>query len=117
MGRRSSRKYGNKTVRLANGITFDSQAEHRRWIELKLLVEAGVIKELERQPRYKLTCGGRPVRYPSGRQATYTADFRYLDIELGEQVVEDVKGMDTKDSKLRRAVLAAETGVEVRIVR
>lgn len=117
LGAGKPRKYGNKPVRLDNGITFDSQAEYRRWIELKLLVDAGVIKELERQPKYKLTCGGKPVMYETGRQATYTADFRYWDIEKNRRVVEDVKGKDTRDSKLRRAVLKAETGIEVKILK
>jgi len=81
-----------------------------------MLVYAEEISELELQPRFNLTAGGEPVRYASNRQAAYVADFRYKDTQ-GAVVVEDVKGMDTPLSALKRAVLEAETGIKVMIVR
>lgn len=81
---------------------------------------AGAIAGLELQPKFELTCGGRPVLlksegYPNGRRVTYRADFAY--IEDGARVVEDVKGKDTRLSALKRAVLEAETGIQVRLVK
>ena len=107
-------KYRNKRVKHGDR-TFDSKRERDRYIELTLLQGAGHISDLECQPRYGLTAGLKPVKYESGRQATYTADFKY--IKDGELVVEDVKGFDTSESKLRRAILKAETGIKVVIVR
>jgi hypothetical protein len=78
--------------------------------------QAGEISDITCQPRYKLTAGGIPVRYESGRQAVYVADFWYK-TSGGSVVVEDVKGYDTPLSKLKRALIEAELGFRVVIVR
>ncbi len=49
----TQRKYGNEKV-VINGMTFDSQAEYRRWRELCLMAQAGEIGDLQRQVRYEL---------------------------------------------------------------
>jgi len=77
---------------------------------------AGEISDIICQPRFKLTAGGVPVRYDSGRQAVYVADFQYKTAS-GSRVVEDVKGYDTPLSKLKRALIKAECGFEIVIVR
>ena len=46
-------KYRNKKVAI-DGIVFDSQAEGKRYQELKLLLKNGDIKDLELQPRFIL---------------------------------------------------------------
>jgi hypothetical protein len=107
-------KYGARRTRV-NGLSFASLAEARRYGELRLLEQAGEIQELELQPRFRLTCGGKPVVLGSGRQACYVADFSYR--QGGERVVEDVKGKDTRLSALKRALVEAETGVRVILVR
>ena len=113
VGRRKPAKYRNKKVEF-DGHKFDSIKEYERYCELSALERAGHISGLEVHPRFKLTASGRPVKYASGRQASYTADFRYtLD---GERIVEDTKGYDTDASKLRRAVLQAETGITVTVI-
>lgn len=53
-----------------DGISFASKAEARRFAELKLMVKAGEIRDLELQPKYPLIVNGQTV-------ASYTADFRY----------------------------------------
>jgi len=121
VGNEKPRKYRNKKVTFA-GITFDSQREFARWKELKLLEKAGEIAELELQPKFWLTCGGRPVLirskgYPKGRKSSFRADFRYYDKRTHERIVEDVKGYDTYRSRFRRAVVEAEYGIEIKIVR
>lgn len=73
-----------------DGITFDSKAEAKRYIELKLMLRAGQIKSFNRQPSFLLAGGIR-----------YRPDFIVWD---GSQVwVEDVKGMPTAAFKVKAA--------------
>lgn len=109
-------KYGNKKV-VYNGIKFDSQRERDRYIELELLESAKVIRDLKCQVRIKLTCGGKRVMSKKNRQYAYVVDFKYWDNELRRYRYEDVKGYDTPLSSLKVAVIEAESGIEVEIVR
>lgn len=81
-------KYNNQRV-TEDGYTFDSKAEWRRYRELKVLVVAGEITDLEIHPVYELqpkfTRKGKTIR-----AIKYEADFRYR--ERGVIVLEDVKG-------------------------
>lgn len=82
-------KYGNTKV-VADGHTFDSKAEHRRYCELKLLERDGVITHLKPHPTFVLL---EPFKDNEGhvvRAIKYTADFEYF--ERGHHIVEDVKG-------------------------
>lgn len=111
---------------VVDGITFDSRREAARYRELKLLHRAGEITEPELQPKYPLKVYQpdgtyrdvkiRSTGYPGGRTASYTADFRYLDKRKGCQIVEDVKGMDTTASRLRRAVVEAIYRIEITLI-
>lgn len=106
------RKYGN-IPQIVDGIKFDSIKEATRWGELRLLEKGGEISDLRRQVRIPLEGRDGPIRFqPSKRQAVYVADFVYIDKRTGLEVIEDSKGMETKDFKLKRAVLAA-MGVEI----
>jgi len=103
-----------------DGIKFSSKRESQRYLELSLLVRAGVIDNLELQYRIPIQIGGVPVMlYPSGRQLAYVADFRYRDIENGEMIiVEDVKmqsGYLTEVYKIKRALVLA-MGIEIQEV-
>ena len=120
MGEREPAKFRNKKVEY-DGHKFDSLRECDRYKELKMLADQGKITELALQPKFWLKCGGKDVkirskRYPNGRRASYRADFEFID-DRGEKHVEDVKGMDTNVSRLRRAMVEAEYGVRVEIVR
>jgi hypothetical protein len=90
-------KYGAERVE-RDGIMFDSRAEAGRYRELKLLLEAGVIQDLDVHPRYllfeKKILGNVVVS-----AIHYTADFEYS--EDGKRIVEDVKGIVTRDAALR----------------
>lgn len=99
-------KYGAKKTTV-DGITFDSKKEARRYQELKTLEKAGEISNLERQPSFKLSCGDRPIRFDSGRQAVYKADFAYWDHKQEKRVIEDAKGFRTPEYKLKRAIVHA----------
>jgi len=85
---------------------FASRAEAERGEELVIRQKAGEIRELVFQPRYKLS-DTPPV--------TYVADFAYWEGHL--LVVEDVKGVDTPVSRVKRAWAKDKLGVVVRIIK
>jgi hypothetical protein len=99
-------KFRNEPV-VIDGIRFDSKKEGNRWLELKRLEAAGEISHLDRQPKFKLLINGSPLKYESGRQAVYIADFAYFDPAIGKRVVEDVKSPATKTPvyKLKKALV------------
>ena len=84
---------------------FASRREAVRGEELFLFQKAGEISNLEYQPRFTLSKAPR---------ITYTADFRYT--ESGVAIVEDVKGMMTRDTRTKLAWLKEKTGIEVKLV-
>jgi hypothetical protein len=88
------------------GRWFSSIVEAKRGEELHLLMLAGEIAELEYQPTYLLS------KKP---KITYTPDFRY--VEHGEIIVEDVKGVLTRDSRTKIAWIKEKYGIEVKLVR
>jgi|GEM_PF-6084317 len=64
-------KYGNRKIVIDN-IAFASQAEARRYQELKLLKKVGEIREFRVQPKYALYSKedkliGYYTRLPAGR--------------------------------------------------
>ena len=92
-------KYGNKKIEIA-GYTFDSLAEARRYEQLKLMEQAGVISDLRLQPRYELQKAFTDNAGVKQRAIVYCADFAYQ--ENGLSVVEDVKGARTKEYILKK---------------
>ena len=89
---------GGAESRSLDGCVFDSATERDRYAELSMLERAGEIAKLELQPRFEII--SRTVK--GTRAHHYTADFRY--IENGVCVIEDVKGVKTKDYILRRDI-------------
>src|SRR3970040_1846148 len=89
-----------------DGILFQSTKESRRYSELKALQQAGVIRDLEMQPKFKLEVNGVHI-------TTYYADFRYHDNERRAQVVEDVKGMRTQSYIIKRRLMKAIHDIEI----
>jgi hypothetical protein len=83
-------KYKNKKV-LVDGVAFDSKKEAKRYRELKLMEDAGMISRLERQVKFDLLPNQKD---PDGkvieRKVQYVADFVYT--KNGKVIVEDVKG-------------------------
>lgn len=99
-------KYKNKKY-IIDGIEFDSHKEASRYTELRLLEQAGKIKDLELQKAYELlpaqyeetdeiyTKGahkGEHKKVLLERACNYVADFYYIDCATGKAIVEDVKG-------------------------
>lgn len=106
-------KYGARRTQ-RDAIGFASKREADRWSELRLLEKAGQIRGLQRQVSIALLGREGPLLTPTGRVATYRADFTYQDRALEwAWVVEDAKGFPTPEYKLKRAILAAQ-GVTVR---
>lgn len=79
---------------IIDGIKFDSKAEGRRWQELCLLQDAGMISDLKPHPRYELQRGFTNWRGERIRPIHYTGDFYY--VEGSHPVVEDVKSPASK---------------------
>lgn len=109
-------KYRNKITEV-DGIKFHSQKEARRWQELKLLVKAKKISDLERQVKFSLDVNGAHI-------CNYFADFCYTSTESNffvpfpapYKVVEDVKGMRTPLYRLKAKLMKAIHGIEIREV-
>lgn len=106
----SRNKYGAKKT-VVGDIKFDSKKEAGRWMELQLLERAGEISDLRRQVKVELIGQYRPLLTRTGRKMRMTFDFAY--IENGVEVMEDTKGMPTRDYEVRVAVARA-MGLEVR---
>ena len=102
-------KYNARKTKVDN-IIFDSMAEARRYGELKLMYEAGVIHKLKVHPRYVLlepfTVKG--IRY---RGVTYVSDFEY--IENGVIVVEEIKGAKTQVWRLKEKLFMDRYGDKI----
>lgn len=117
-------KYGN-TKTVVDGIEFDSKKEARRYQELRLAEQAGAIGDLRRQVRFELIPVQREpdTRGPKGgikqgkvieRKVEYIADFVYIDLGTGKTVVEDTKGMRTKDFIIKRKLMLYMHGIRVK---
>ena len=72
---------------------------------------AGEITDLRRQVKVELIGQHRPLYTRTGRKMKLTFDFAY--IEDGVEVLEDSKGMPTRDYEVRVAVARA-MGLNVR---
>lgn len=98
-------KYGNTRV-VVDGIKFDSKKEARRYQELKIMVKAGLINQLELQPKFDLIVNGKKCGF-------YKADFQYVELDQGKQIVEDVKGMKTPVYNLKKKLVKAIYGIAI----
>lgn len=119
-------KYGNRKCTY-NGIVFDSQHELNRYRELLLMEKAKVISNLELQVPFELIPEQREEsteRYKAGpnkgrlkpgklieRACVYYADFAYW--EDGRYVVEDTKGMKTKEYLIKRKLMLYRHGIRI----
>lgn len=99
----SGNKYGaQKTV--VDGIRFDSAAEARAYQTLKIAEGAGLISNLELQPRFVLQEGYTLLgkRY---RAITYRGDFRFT--RGGKTIVLEVKGFETASWRIKEKLFRA----------
>lgn len=122
-------KYRSRNI-TADGVTYDSVKEYRRFKELSLLERAGAIQNLQRQVKYVLIPAQREFCneiYTKGRkkgcfkpgkllekECSYIADFVYT--QNGEIVVEDTKGFRTKDYIIKRKLMLWVHGIRIKEV-
>lgn len=118
--------YAKKTM--FNGIEFDSRKEARRYSELLLLQRAGAIRDLELQKKFVLIpaqyetyerYGKKGQRLQDGqrlveKECAYLADFVYQ--EDGKTIVEDTKGIKTKDYIIKRKLMLYVHGIKIKEV-
>ena len=106
-------KYHSRKIRV-DGMEFDSKKEYLRFRELSLLERAGKIRDLKRQVKFELIpsqmYNGKVVERP----VRYIADFTYIENDF--IVVEDVKGMKTKEYILKRKMMLYLNGIRIREV-
>lgn len=96
-------KFGSVKTKI-DGITFDSKREAARYADLKLLLKAGQITDLELQVDYPMIVNKRKI-------CSYFVDFRYK--ENGKIVCEDVKGLRLPVYRLKAKLMRACYGIEV----
>jgi hypothetical protein len=117
---------------------YDSRKEAERARVLHLLEKAGKIRELREQVKYELvpaqyenlsqrrpndpsTASRSPSPASRGgfrgklveRSVNYIADFVYVDCATGETVVEDAKGVRTKEYIIKRKLMRWVHGIKI----
>lgn len=87
---------------------YASKKEAKRAQELKLLEKAGKITELREQVRFELI-----PKQGGERACHYVADFFYRVGKYGDQVIEDVKGMRTREYIIKRKLMLHVHGIRI----
>lgn len=94
-----SHKFGARKVTV-DGHVFDSRGEANRYGELRMMERAGLITSLILQPEFILQDAFTDAEGNRWKAIRYRADFQY--VEAGRTIVEDFKGMETAEFKLKR---------------
>lgn len=97
----------HSTKTLIGNLVFDSKREAARWQELVLLARAGEISDLDRQVRFELI-----PKQQGERAVYYKADFVYTD-KVGKKVVEDAKGVKTREYVIKRKLMLQKYGLRI----
>lgn len=116
-------KYHNRKCAITlpeNGksITFDSEKEARRFGELRMRLQFGDIRDLKLQVNFTLQEGFTTAEGKRVRPIVYRADFTYQERTPSgwRTVVEDVKGVRTKEYSMKRKMMLEKFGVDIREV-
>jgi len=116
-------KYHARKVNIC-GIEFDSKKEGMRWLLLKDMERTGEISDLRRQVPFELLPAiyrdevvhlktkDKVERRLVQRAVHYVADFVYT--KDGKQVVEDTKGLRLPDYILKKKMMLALKGIEIK---
>tara|TARA_R100000479_G_scaffold162067_1_gene99985 strand:+ start:27 stop:413 length:387 start_codon:yes stop_codon:yes gene_type:complete len=104
----SRSKYGAKKT-IVDGKKFDSKWEAERYGQLKAMEKAGFVKKLQLQQTFKLYVNDMLI-------CKYIADFVYEketpDGDV-EEVVEDTKGFETQEFKLKKKLMKALYNIDI----
>lgn len=106
MTAKTNNKFKNEKITF-DGFTFDSKKEYYRYCDLKLLERAGQISDIQRQVKFELI-----PKQPGERAVNYYADFVYRD-KAGNQIVEDTKGVRTKEYIIKRKLMLWRYGIKI----
>ena len=93
------------------GYKFDSKWEAERYGQLASMQMAGIIENLERQVKFDIIVNDCKI-------CKYIADFVYILIQENgkkEKIVEDAKGVQTSDFKLKKKLMKAVFDIEIKI--
>ena len=109
----SRSKYGAKKT-IVDGKKFDSKWEAERYGQLKAMEKAMFIRDLELQVPYDLIVNDIKI-------CRYIADFRYkkesnhiiTNDEYYVEVVEDTKGFETQEFKLKKKLMKALYNIDI----
>ena len=107
-------KYKNIKV-MIDGLKFDSMKEGKRYYELKLMQEKGLIEDLKIHEPFRLVDA---VRLDGRKKPAirYFADFVYMLPQSKTMVVEDVKSEKTRKLRAyrdRKHMMMAFYGIEI----
>tara|TARA_R100001079_G_scaffold5590_1_gene3408 strand:+ start:545 stop:916 length:372 start_codon:yes stop_codon:yes gene_type:complete len=103
-------KYNAKKTEFM-GFKFDSKWESERYGQLVSMQMAGVVQDLERQVKFDIIINDVKI-------CRYVADFVYTLVhEDGkkEKIVEDAKGVQTTDFKIKMKLMKAVNNIEIKI--
>lgn len=107
-------KYHNKKWPDMSGFIHDSKREAHRADELLLMQRAGVITNLRQQVPFEVIPTQKLSTGKTERAVTYIADFTYR--QDGCFVVEDAKGVKTKEYVIKRKLMKERYNIEIREV-
>lgn len=107
-------KYKNLKTEIGKNV-FDSKKEAQRFMELELLVKTGTISNLQRQVKFVLIPSQKIDGKVAERACSYVADFVYSD-KQGNTIVEDTKGVKTKDYIIKRKLMLWVHGIKIKEV-
>ncbi|MDO3663387.1 DUF1064 domain-containing protein [Acinetobacter higginsii] len=110
-------KFNAQKVEL-DGMTFDSKKEHKRYIQLKAMLQRGEINRLEHHTKFELApktkLEGEKRAKPAVR---YFADFTYYIAD--KYIVEDVKSVATRklpSYRTKKHLMKTVQGIDIKEV-
>ena len=111
LGKKKRSKFNSETIEV-DGHKFDSKKEAKRYGELKLMLKAGLIGQLELQRKFLLIEANGEEK-----KCEYWADFSYLDAVTGDLIVEDTKSDPTRKLStyiIKRKLMYDKLGIIIR---
>jgi len=109
---KKSSKFGAKKT-IVDGITFDSKWESERYGQLKAMERGGIVTDLELQVKYDIVINDIKI-------CKYIADFVYKEESPDgkiKEIVEDAKGFETPEFKLKKKLMKAVHGIDIYLSR
>ena len=109
---KKSSKFGAKKT-MVDGITFDSKWESERYGQLKAMERGGIVTDLKLQVKYDIVINDIKI-------CKYIADFVYKEESPDgkiREIVEDAKGFETPEFKLKKKLMKAVHGIDIYLSR